>query len=177
MDAQGGLVGIILGGNSGGAALAVPVDSVIGLVDGGLNTPFGEGTALQFPSNQPAPASRAVANADPKQLLRDAKTALIYSRTNFFTPDALAREWIKDSGFQSLGLALVKDERLADLEIKIDRPLFTYTFTYSITDKRTSRLLDSGKVTAIDGNAAAGKLAKAILKRLQDARAEPSKKP
>jgi len=149
-----------------GSAFAVPVESVVGLLDGALNTPLGDGSALQLPNAQQSPSSRAVANADPKKLLRIAKTAIIHSRTSFFTPEALEREFVKQAGYNALGLILVKDARVADLAITIDRPLFTYTFTYAVTDAKTSVVLDAGKVTAIDGNTAAGKIAKELMTRL-----------
>ena len=58
----------------------------------------------------------------------------------------------------------VQDQRLADLRIEIDRPLFTYVQTYVISDKRTSLMLKAGKVTAIDGTVASGRIAKDIVK-------------
>ena len=178
VDARGNLVGIITRGNAQGAAFAVPVESVIGLLDGNLNTALGDGSALQLPSNQQSPSSRAVANADPKQLLRAAKTAVIHTRTSFFTPETLEREFVKQAGYDALGLVLVKDSRVADLLITIDRPLFTYTFTYAVTDAKTSVALDMGKVTAIDGNSAAGKIAKELIARLTALRqGENTKKP
>lgn len=166
VDANGDLVGIITRGNAQGSAFAVPVESVVGLLDGALNTPLGDGSALQLPNAQQSPSSRAVASADPKKLLRTAKTAIIHSRTSFFTPETLERELVTQAGYSALGLVLVKDARVADLAITIDRPLFTYTFTYAVTDAKTSVVLDAGKVTAIDGNTAAGKIAKELMTRL-----------
>jgi len=178
VDGDGNLVGIITRGNPQGAAFAVPIESVGGLVEGVLNTPLGDGSALQLPSAQQSLSSREVANADPKQLLRTAKTAIVHTQTAFFTPETLEREFVKQPGYGSLGLVLVKDPRVADLAITVDRPLFTYTFTYAVTDARTSILLDTGKVTAIDGNAAAGKIAKELTRRLTALRqGESAKKP
>lgn len=178
VDANGSLIGIITRGNAQGAAFAVPIESVLGLVDGTLNTPLGDGAALQLPSNQQSPSSRGVANADPKQLLRAARTAVIHTRTTFFTPETLEREFVSQVGYGTLGLVLVKDSRVADLAITIDRPLFTYTFTYAVTDSKTSLVLDTGKVTAIDGNSAAGKIAKELVTRLIALRqGENTKKP
>jgi hypothetical protein len=176
VDAKGDLVGIITRGNAQGSSFAVPIESVIGLLDGGLNTPLGDGSALQLPSNQQSPSSKAVASADPKQLVRTAKTVVIHRRTTFFTPETLERELVKQAGFRALGLVLVKDSRVADLAITIDRPLFTYTFTYAITDAKTSVVLDTGKVTAIDGNSAAGKIAKQVIARLASLRQDESAK-
>ena len=81
----------------------------------------------------------------------------------YFTPDSLEKALAGQKGFDALGLVLVKDARVADLLITVDRPLFTYTFTYSVTDPKTSRVLDSGKVTAIDGGVAAARIAKQLV--------------
>jgi hypothetical protein len=66
---------------------------------------------------------------------------------------------------------------VADIMVFIDRPLFTYTFTYRITDQRTGIILATGKVTAFDGNAAAPKLADRIIEEIRDAKggAKPKK--
>jgi hypothetical protein len=171
-DEKGSLVGIITRSGPAGA-LGVPIESVIGLADGGLKAPFGGGSALQIPTPEQSPASRGVVNADPKDILRSAKTASIWSSTMFFTPETLERELVKQKGYAALGLLLVKDKRVADLLITVDRPLFTYTFTYAVTDTKTSVLVDSGKVTAIDGNTAAGMIAKELVNGWAKLRQQP----
>jgi len=170
VDSRGALVGIITkeiaSGTSGvqpGAAFAVPIESVIGLADGTGNRALGSGAALQMPTNRPSPSSAALASANPTEILRAAKTIHIATRSMYFTPETLEKELAKQKGFENLRLLLVTDKRVADLLITVDRPLFTYTFTYSVTDSKTSILLDSGKVTAIDGGAAAGKIAKQLV--------------
>ena len=170
VDSQGALVGIITRGTASGAggaqsaaAFAVPIESVIGLADGTGNLPLGSGAALQMPTNRPSPSSAALASANPTDLLRNAKTIHIATRSMYFTPETLQKQLTQQKGFDSLQLMVVTDQRLADLLITVDRPLFTYTFTYSVTDSKTSILLDSGKVTAIDGGAAAGKIAKQLV--------------
>ena len=81
------------------------------------------------------------------------------------------------SGLSSgLGLTIVQDRRVADLTIQIDRPLFTYVHTFVITDKRTSIVLGSGKVTAFDGTIASGGIAKDIVKIFSAVRIPPSTK-
>ncbi len=82
----------------------------------------------------------------------------------------MEKDWPK------LGLTIVADQRVADLEIALDRPLFTYVHTFVITDKRTSIVLGSGKVTAFDGTIASGTLAKDILKTFATAR-QPTAEP
>lgn len=175
VDGKGLLVGIITRGNPA-AAFAVPIESVAGLADGTLNVQLGSGSELQLPTPQTAPASHVVAHANPQEILRNAKTAAIASRTSFFTPETLERELAKQTGYSALGLILVKDRRVADILITVDRPLFTYTFTYTVTDLKTSVVLDTGKVTAIDGNTAAGKIAKDLVARWVKLRQPPGQK-
>jgi hypothetical protein len=69
-----------------------------------------------------------------------------------------------EKNWDELGLTIVQDPRLADVLIEIDRPLFTYVHTFVITDKRTSVVLGSGKVTAFDGTIASGSIADEIDK-------------
>lgn len=76
------------------------------------------------------------------------------------------------------GLALVdgyEKPRLADITIEVDRPLFTFTFTYKITDRANGILLASGEITAFDGNIAAPILSKRIIKDIKKARGETKK--
>ncbi|MGA9209579.1 MAG: trypsin-like peptidase domain-containing protein [Terriglobales bacterium] len=164
VDSRGALVGIITKGvASGTVGFAVPIEAVIGLADGNMNLALGSGAALQMPSNRQSPSSAAVASSNLQEILRAAKTICISTRTMYFTPARLERELVQQKDFENLGLLLVKDPRVADLLINIDRPSLTYTFTYSVVDSKTSLVLDSGKVTAIDGNAAAGKIAKQLV--------------
>jgi hypothetical protein len=185
VDARGALLGVITkgiasgqGGMQSGAGFAVPIETVIGLADGSGRLALGNGAALQMPASRPSPSSAAVASSSAQDILRAAKTLHIASRSMYFTPETLEKALASQKNFDSLGLMVVKDMRVADLLIMVDRPLFTYTFTYSVTDSRTSRVLDSGKVTAIDGGAAAGKIAKQLVSKWAKARAaEPAPKP
>jgi hypothetical protein len=170
VDSRGHLVGIITrglasSGRMSGDGFAVPIESVIGLADATGNMALGSGAALQVPVSRPSPSSAVVAASNPQEILRSAKTIHIATRSMYFTPETLEKELAKQKDFDGLRLMLVKDARVADLLISIDRPLFTYTFTYSVTDSKTSIVLDSGKVTAIDGGAAAGKIAKQLVEK------------
>jgi hypothetical protein len=184
-DSRGALLGVITKavasgprGIQPGAGFAVPIETVIGLADGTGNLALGNGAALLMPASRPSPSSAAVASSSSQEILRAAKTLHIASRSMYFTPETLEKALASQKNFDSLGLMVVKDTRVADLLITVDRPLFTYTFTYSVTDSRTSRVLDSGKVTAIDGGAAAGKIAKQLVSKWARAReAEAAPKP
>jgi hypothetical protein len=167
VDKKGQLVGIITGGMRGGAAFAVPIDSVLGLPASGQRVVLGSGSSLQMPaatSAQVPQSSAALGEIKPKQILRDAKTIHINSKTSFLTVDTLIRALTLKKNWDKLGLTIVQDPRLADVMIEIDRPLFTYVHTFVITDKRTSVVLGSGKVTAFDGTIASGGIADDIDK-------------
>jgi len=77
---------------------------------------------------------------------------------------ALQKDW------QKLGITIVQDQRVADLLIEIDRPVFTYVHTFVLVDKRTSIVLAAGKVTAFDGTIASDGIAKQIVKTFLAAR-------
>lgn len=179
VDRSGVLVGIITGGK-GAAAFAVPIENLLGLPDSGLHFALGSGSALEMPAQQAAElpqSSAAIAQSDPKQILKNAKTIYIRSKTSFLTVDTLDRALEQQKDWQKLGLTIVQDPRVADLLIEIDRPLFTYVHTFVLSDKRTAIVLAAGKVTAFDGTIASGGLAKDIVKVFAAARLpEPPKK-
>ncbi len=111
----------------------------------------------------------------PAELLRSARTIFVHSRTVWFTTATLEKELMKQRDFQDWGLAIVRDRRLADLDIEVDRPLWTYTFTVVVQDARTSMLLGSDKVVAASGDLAAPSLAEKIVKMIAAARsAQPT---
>ena len=166
VDKNGELVGIITG-SAGNAGFAVPVESVLGLPDSGHRVALGAGSSLEMPAKQAADvpqSSAAISTADPKQIVKNARTIFLHSKTSFLTVDTLDRALAMQKQWPPLGLTIVQDQRVADLLIEIDRPLFTYVHTFVITDKKTSIVLDSGKVTAFDGTIASGGLAKDIVK-------------
>jgi hypothetical protein len=166
VDRTGSLIGIITSGK-GNAAFAIPIESVLGLPDSGRRISLGSGTSLQMPAKAAAEqpqSSAAIAEAKPKQILKNAKTISIHSKTSFLTVDTLDRALVLQKDWDKLDLTIVQDQRVADLLIEIDRPLFTYVHTFVVIDKKTSIVLGSGKVTAFDGTIASGGLAKDIVK-------------
>jgi len=124
---------------------------------------------------QPAPAQSTAGGGssqnESRDLLRAARTVFIWSETVYLRPELLENALRGKADFQSFDIAIVKDRQAADLVINLNRPLFTFDFTYSITHRQSSRLVASGKVTAFDGNGAASKIAKELIKQMQSARA------
>jgi hypothetical protein len=179
VDRTGAVIGVIVSGK-GTAAFAIPIESVLSLSDLGPRRLLGSGAALQMPAQEAAQipqSSNAISGTDPKQILQKAKTIYISSKTSFLTVDTVEHALTQQKEWDKLGLTIVADQRVADLLITVDRPLFTYYHTFVITDKRTSIILGSGRNTAFDGTIASGPMAKDIVKIFAAARfSEPSKK-
>lgn len=120
-----------------------------------------------------AARSAEIAANTPKAVLGSVQTIFISSDTSFFDPIQLQNALRQRTEFEAWQLAIVDgyDKRnIADIIIEVDRPLFTYTFTYQVTARSTGIVLASGKITAFDGNAAAPVLAKKIIDELKKAR-------
>lgn len=125
-----------------------------------------------------AESARAAENS-PRALLKRARTFYVESNTSYFEPVQLQNELRKRDEFDAWGMAIVdgwSNHYVADVDIEIDRPLFTYTFTYKLTARDSGVLLATGKLTAFDGNAAAPKLAARIIEEIKKARGESKEK-
>ena len=126
-----------------------------------------------------AEESAKIAEASPKALLRRARTIYIESGTSFFEPVQLQNALSKRAEMDAWQMAIVdgwQKREVADVVIEVDRPVFTYTFTYRITHRGTGVVLATGKVTAFDGNAAAPMLAVKIVEEIMSARGETKTK-
>lgn len=143
---------------------------------------------LGRPVSRPAPGARNSSPAtvkrltptpfigsSPESILRATRTISVSSMTMFLKPGQLEDELRKRPEFEAMGLAIVKDATKADLMIDVDRPVFTYTFTYSVSSADTRVVVMSGKVIAFDGNFAAPRIANDLIKRFRAAREEPSR--
>jgi hypothetical protein len=125
-----------------------------------------------------AEKSARIASKSPRALLSRAQTIFVFSNTEYFEPIQLQNALRKRSEFDAWELALIDswDKRnIADIIVEVDRPLFTFTFIYKITDRSNGILLTTGKITAFDGNAAAPLLAQRIVEDMKKARGEAAK--
>ena len=116
-----------------------------------------------------------IAETSPKKLLQRARVLFVSSGTSFFEAVQLQNELRKREEFDRWEMAIVDgwDKRnVADIIVEIDRPVFTYTFTYQITNRSNGIVLATGKITAFDGNVAAPKLAARIMEEIKVARGE-----
>jgi hypothetical protein len=126
-----------------------------------------------------AEKSAHIASRSPRALLGRAQTIFVESNTSYFEPIQLQNALRSRSEFEAWEMAIIDgwDKRkLADIIIEVDRPLFTFTFTYKIMDRSNGILLTTGKITAFDGNAAAPLLTARIIEDIKKARGEVIKK-
>jgi len=126
-----------------------------------------------------AEKSARIASKSPRALLSSAQTVFVESNTSYFESVQLQNALRKRSEFEAWEMAIIDgwDKRqVADIIVEVDRPIFTFTFTYKITDRSNGILLTSGKITAMDGNAAAPLLAERIVEDMKKARGETKKK-
>ena len=115
----------------------------------------------------------------PKALLGHARILFISSNTTYFEAVQLENALRKRNEIDGWQIAMVDswDKReVADTGIEIDRPFFTFTYTYKITDRKTGIVLATGKLNAIDSNAAAQMLAERIVDEIRKARGETRRK-
>lgn len=126
-----------------------------------------------------AEKSAEIASKSPRALLSKAKTIYVTSGTSYFESVQLENQLRKSKEFEAWELAILdgwNKRNVADIVIEVDRPLFTFTFTYKITDRANGIILSSGKVTAFDGNIAAPMLSSRIIKDIRKARGETGQK-
>ena len=126
-----------------------------------------------------AEKSARIASKSPRALLSRAQTVYISSDTTYFDSIQLQNALRKRSEFETWEMAIIDEyskRSVADIIVEVDRPLFTFTFIYKITDRSNGILLSTGKITAFDGNAAAPILAERIVKDMKKAREETTKK-
>jgi len=116
---------------------------------------------------------------NPRTLLSHARLLFISSNTTYFEAVQLENALRKLSEIDAWQLAMIDDwqkREVADTHIEIDRPFFTFTYTYKITNRNTGIVLATGKLNAMDSNAAAPMLAERIVDEIRKARGEAKKK-
>ncbi len=119
---------------------------------------------------QPAADTQPSAVAERNRAIKDARTIHINSETVFLTVSTLERSLMKQKDWDKLGLNIIGGSGYADLELQINRVVFTHIHTYILTDKATGIVLASGRVRAFDGVVASGPMAEQIVKILSAAR-------
>ena len=81
----------------------------------------------------------------------------------------------KHREFSDWGLMIVEDEQAADLVIKVDKTMLNYIF--SVVDPRSSVVVASGKIVAVNKQVAAEYLGVEIIKKMKNVRASSDGRP
>jgi len=119
------------------------------------------------------------ADLDRNQILRNARTIFICSETDFPSSATLSRALLGQKDWEKLDLSIIDGPRYADprskphsaeLQLQIDRVVFTHIHTYVLTERATGVVLAAGRVRAIDGVVASGPMAEQIVHILSAAR-------
>ena len=104
----------------------------------------------------------------PGSIARDARTVYV-APSQHVEKKYLEYKLGKYDELRDWGLMLVTDPSKADLVISIEKTALNYIFT--LTDRRTSVIVTSGKCVAVNGRLAAEYLGREIVKKIKDVRA------
>lgn len=123
------------------------------------------------------PGSVVVKPSRPVDVLLASRTIYTTTRTTFFKPDQLINELRKRPEIDQWGLSFVDDEQVADLILTLDHIVFTYKFTFTLMHQRTGVVVATGNVIIWDGNLGAPQMAKRVIEKLTQVRAQAATKP
>lgn len=112
--------------------------------------------------------ARGRQDLSPGALVREARTVYV-AENRHVEKKYLEYKLGKYDELRDWGYVLVSDPSMADLVITVDKTALNYIFT--LTDRRTSVIITSGKCVAVNGRLAAEYLGKEIVKRIKDVRA------
>ncbi len=114
-------------------------------------------------------------SADPQELARTFRSIHVSSTTDYLQPDIVEVALQKRPEFSAWKLYCVRDSNAAEVEMVINRPVLTFDWTFTVTDRRTSIVLLSGKVVAWDQVGAAPAIAQKFVDYLKEKRPLPKK--
>src|SRR5215213_9641570 len=112
--------------------------------------------------------TRARQDLSPGALVREARTVYV-AESRHVEKKYLEYKLGKYAELHDWGYALVADPAMADLILTVDKTALNYIFT--LTDRRTSVIVTTGKCVAVNGRLAAEYLGKEIVKKIKDVRA------
>ena len=111
---------------------------------------------------------------DPDAMVRSARTIFVESHTIWMKGNLLQDALYVRPEMREWGIRIVDDRKEADIYIDVTRPFLTYDWIFKMISPKTGMELGTGKVTAIDGPAAAQRLAIDIVNRIRSARPVPA---
>jgi S1-C subfamily serine protease len=111
---------------------------------------------------------RATGN-DADEILRAAHSIFVESHTVWMKGNLLQDALFVRPEMREWGMRIIDDRNEADVYIDVTRPFLTYDWIFKMISPKTGMVLGTGKVTAIDGPAAAQRLAIDIVNRIRGA--------
>ncbi len=144
------------------AVIVEQLASVVLLSRGELDRPTGVPKAT---STVLRPASN-----DPDEIVRSAQSIFVESHTIWMKGNLLQDALYVRPEMREWGMRIVDDRNEADIYVDVTRPWLTYDWIFKMISPKTGMVLGEGKVTAIDGPAAAQRLAIDIVNRIRSAR-------
>ena len=140
-------------------------------------------SSVQFPREEldrPTGTSEANGTAirgsgsDPAEILRSARSIFVESHTIWMKGNLLQDALYTRPEMREWGIRIVDDRNGADIYIDVTRPFLTYDWIFKMINPKTGMVLGTGKVTAIDGPAAAQRLAIDIVNQIRSVRPVPA---
>src|SRR5713226_6419897 len=131
---------------------------------------------LDRPTGAPTGSSTALRGAgnDADEIVRTAHSIFVESHTIWMKGNLLQDALYTRPEIREWGVHIVDDRNEADIYIDVTRPFLTYDWIFKMISPKTGMVLGTGKVTAIDGPAAAQRLAIDIVNRIRTVRPLPS---
>jgi hypothetical protein len=131
---------------------------------------------LDRPTEASAADTTAVRGAgnNPAVILRSARSIFVESHTIWMKGNLLQDALYTRPEMREWGVRIVDDRNGADIYIDVTRPFLTYDWIFKMISPKTGMVLGEGKVTAIDGPAAAQRLAIDIVNQIRSARPVPA---
>ena len=113
--------------------------------------------------------------ADPAEELRSFTTIFAESHTIWMKGKLLQDALYVRPELREWGIRIVNDRNTAELYVDVTRPFLTWDWEYKMISTRTGTVLGKGKIIALDGQAAAPRIAIEIVGRILSARPLPAK--
>ena len=127
---------------------------------------------LDRPTGAPKASSAVLrpAGNDPDEIVRSAQSIFVESHTIWMKGNLLQDALYVRPEMREWAIRIVDDRNEADIYIDVTRPFLTYDWIFKMISPKTGMVLGTGKVTAIDGPAAAQRLAIDIVNRIRSTR-------
>jgi hypothetical protein len=135
--------------------------------------------ALDKPTSVSAAGDTGIRSAEnePDEIVRSARAIFVESHTIWMKGNLLQDALFVRPELREWGVRIVDDRKEADIYIDVTRPFLTYDWIFQMISSKTGAKLREGKVTAIDGPAAAQRLAIDIVNQIRSVRPTPALPP